>query len=84
MVDTVGGDVDPHRFRSDVAYLTHFAAGIGDCLGTKTILNAVIEDATSQTAFYYTSGDVSGPIVNGIFTRKIRPPGELLDSLHED
>lgn len=85
MVYSAGGDIDPQRFLSDVNYVGRYAAGIAECLGARTIDHALIEDAFSQTAFYYaTSPDGIGAVVNGIFTRSPQPPGELLDRLSEE
>ena len=85
MVYSAGGDVDPQRFLSDVNYLNHVAAGFAQCLGVKTIKHALIEDATTQTAFcYHVSPDGIGSVINGIFTRQPEPPEALFDSFNDD
>jgi hypothetical protein len=85
MVYTAGGAVDPQRFLSDANFLNHFAAGFAQCLGFKTIKHALIEDATSQTAFCYNvSPDGIGSVINGIFTRQPEPPEALFDNFYED
>jgi cAMP phosphodiesterase len=84
-VYTAGGDVDPLRFQSDVNYLNHFAAKFAQCLGAKTIKHALIEDATTQTAFsYHASPDGIGTVINGIFTRQPEPPEALLNNFNDD
>jgi hypothetical protein len=85
MVYSAGGTVDPQRFLSDVNYLSPYAAGFAQCLGVKTIKHALIEDATSQTAFcYQASPDGIGSVINGIFTRQPEPPEALFNNLNED
>ena len=85
MVYSAGGEVDPQRFLSDVNYLNHFAAGFAQCLGVKTVKHALIEDATSQTAFCYSgSPDGIGSVINGIFTRQPEPPEALFTNFNED
>lgn len=82
---SVGGDVDPQRFLQDANYLNQFAAEFGQCLGAKTIRHAIIQDATTQTAFsYHASPDGIGSVINGVFTRKPEPPESMLANFHED
>jgi hypothetical protein len=85
VVHSAGGKADSGRFVSDVQYLTHFAVGIAECLSARCIEHVAVEDATSQTAFYYIpSQDRKGTLVNGILTQSMRPPEELLDCLYEE
>ncbi len=85
MVYTAGGDVDSQRFLTDVNYLNPFAAGFAECLGVKTIKNALIEDAASRTAFTYNvSPDGIGTVINGIFTRQPDSPEALFAKFNED
>ncbi len=85
MVYTAGGEVDPQRFLADVNYLNHFAAGFAQCLGAKFIKHALIEDATTQTAFsFHASPDGIGSVINGILSRQPEPPEALLGSFNED
>jgi len=85
MVYSAGGDVDPQRFLSDINYLSPFTAGFAECLGVKTIKHALIEDATSRTAFCYNvSPDGIGSVINGIFTRQPELPEALLASFSDD
>lgn len=84
-VHTAGGPIDPERFVTDVQFISHYAAGFAECLGVKTISNVIIDDVTSQTAFYYLpSRGGSGTLVNGIITQTRHTPEELLEQLHED
>jgi hypothetical protein len=85
MVYTTGGDVDAQHFATDVKFITHYAAGIAQCLGAKTIRQVVIEDHASQTAFYFAgSPDGIGAVVNGIYTRTTHTPQELLEALKRE
>lgn len=84
LVYTAGGDADPQRFVSDVKYLTRYAAGMVRALGARTLERVLLEDASSQTAFYYAgSPNGAGPVVNGIFTRTPHPPEDLLAALDD-
>jgi hypothetical protein len=84
MIYSAGGDVDPQRFLSDVNYLGTFVAGFAECLGVKTVNHALIEDATSQTAYCYAvSPDGIGSVINGIFTRHAESPDTLLNHVYQ-
>jgi len=82
MVHTIGGELDGQHFVSDVKFTTHYAAGLAECLGAKTIRKVILQDHSSQTAYYFAgSPDGIGAVVNGIHTRTPHSPQELLEAL---
>ncbi len=79
------GDADEQqRFLNEVRYVDHFSKLIGTCLGMRSVELAVVEDAESQTAFYYAPAAEGGSSVNGFVSGTRRPLGQVVDELRRE
>jgi hypothetical protein len=77
------GDAEQQqRFYNEVQYVDYFAKRIGECLGMRSLELGVVEDANSQTAFFYAKGTGGqATVVNGFVTTTRRPLGRLISTL---
>lgn len=75
---------EQQRFLNEVRYVDHFGKLIGNCLGMRSMELAVVEDADSQTAFFYAPAGDGGATVNGFVSTTRRPLGQLVDSLRQE
>ncbi len=77
-----GDAEEQQRFYNEVQYVDYFAKRIGECLGMRSLELGVVEDADSQTAFFYTPGaSGQGSVVNGFVTNTRRPLSKLISTL---
>lgn len=85
---SVRGTGDPdqqQRFYNEVQYVDYYAKRIGESLGMRSLELGVVEDADSQTAFFYSPPAVGqGPVVNGFVTTTRRSLGKLIATLRLD
>jgi hypothetical protein len=86
--NTVTGTGDQNsqqRFLNELKYIDFFAKKIGECLSMNTLEMSVVEDADTQTAFFYAhakNGEV--PVVNGYFSSSIRPLNQIADDFRRE
>lgn len=80
------GDTDQQqRFYNEVQYVDYYAKRIGESLGMRTLELGVVEDAESQTAFFYSPPAAGqGAVVNGFVTTTRRPLTKLIGTLRHE
>lgn len=81
-----GNKQSQQRFLNEVMYVDYYAKQIGECLGMRTLELGVVEDADTQTAFFYapSGNEKDGPAVNGFITSAKRPLSKIIEELHRE
>ena len=87
VVHTTDSATSSTQLCEEVDYLTEYADKMAECLGARSFELGLVEDATTQTAFYRipVGRSLDHALVNGIISKaKKKPFSAVLEELWEE